>query len=329
MTGTGVAGTGGVIQNTTNSGVQATSTSLLNLTQMTFQQNGDAVNEGAIRLIDLTGPSAITTPFITSSREDGIYLSNQTGGGGALTIQGPNCFIQNNNVTTGNAGINILSGGSRNTTVTVTNCAFTGNRTIAIHADAGDSSTLTTTITNNSITRGMSNPGNQGIEVSAAGTATHTFTIQNNSVGSAGVSGLTSTGINVFNGSTAGALLQGRVSLNSVQNDPTAAAGTSNGYGIRVFNSDRARTKVRVTSNTARGSNTDYGILAESSAPAALPAAPRAGSTSTVSNNTVGVAAGALDLIRVQGRNFNTVCSKISGNDDFVGFPVPVGFFSI
>src|SRR5204863_1549963 len=112
VTGNGSADTGGTIQNTTNSGIEASSTAFLNLTFMKLANNGNAVNEGGIRLTNITGPSNITSPNISGSAEDGIYLSNTTGSSGKIAIQGPSCAIANNSATTGNDGVNILAAGT-------------------------------------------------------------------------------------------------------------------------------------------------------------------------------------------------------------------------
>ena len=63
------------------------------------------------------------------------------------------------------------------------NCSFSGNRAVSIGADAADSSTLNVTITNNTITQGSPNHGNQGIQVSDAGNGNVTFDVESNKVG--------------------------------------------------------------------------------------------------------------------------------------------------
>src|SRR5205814_2405445 len=115
----------------------------------------------------------------------------------------------------------ILAATSANVTATVDNCTFHGNRAVSIGADAADNSTLNVTITNNTITQGSPNHGNQGIQVSDAGNGNVTFLVDSNKVGTPDgttASPLMNTGINIFNGSAGVAQMKGRVSSNTVIN---------------------------------------------------------------------------------------------------------------
>src|SRR5207253_1315897 len=78
VTGTGSAGTGGTVQNSTDSGVLATTTKNLILSSMNITNNSNAVNEGGIRMTDVTGTGAITSSSVSGSAEDNIYLRNDT-----------------------------------------------------------------------------------------------------------------------------------------------------------------------------------------------------------------------------------------------------------
>jgi hypothetical protein len=227
-------------------------------------------------------------------------------------------------------GINLLAATSANLTATVSGCSWSGNRSIAIKADSADNSTLNITITNNVITQGSPNHGNQGIEVSDAANGNVTFLVNNNKVGTPDgttVSPLLNTGINIFNGSGVGnPVMAGRVSNNIVFNDPTFPSGSSNGFGIRVFNSNLAQIRAKVLSNTVKNVNTDYGILAESSGTTAAPSGTIGRLDVDIESNNVTVNTGALDAIRAQARNFNTVCAKIASNTAPLG---GTGFFGI
>jgi hypothetical protein len=111
-----------------------------------------------------------------------------------------------------------------------------------------------------------------------------------------------------------------------VINDGTVAAGSSNGFGIRVFNSNLAQIRAKVLSNTVKNVNTDFGIQAESSGTAAAPTAPHGRLDVDIESNNVTVNTGALDGIRAQARNFSTVCAKIASNIAPLG---GTGFFGI
>jgi VCBS repeat-containing protein len=329
VTGTGGAGSGGTIQNSTNSGILATSTKNLSLTSMNITNNGNAVNEGGIRMTDVTGSGGITSSTVSGGFEDNIYLRNDTATALTFTIHGPSCSITNNSSVSGNNGINILAATSANVTATVDGCSFSGNRAVTIGADSADNSTLNVTIKNNTITQGSPNHGNQGIQVSDAGNGNVTFDVENNKVGTPDgttVSPLMNTGINIFNGTAGNSVMAGKVINNVVLNDPTFLVGVSNGFGIRVFNSNLAQIRAKVTGNTVRNVNADYGILAESSGTAAAPTAPHGRLDVEISSNNVNVNAGALDAIRAQARNFNTLCGKIASNTTLGG---GAGFFGI
>jgi hypothetical protein len=322
VTGTGSAATGGTIQNSTDSGILGSSTRAPNLSFMNFTNNGNAVNEGGVRLTNISGTGQLTSSTVTGGFEDNVYLSNTSGTLSGFPIQGPNCTISNNNSSSGNTGVTVLAAGTSSMTVTVDNCSFTGNRSDTIHTDAGDSATLTSTITNNTITGGSPNQGNIGIEVTAAGSANVTYDVSGNKVGTPDgttADPLLNTGINIFDGTALTSTMVGKVTNNVVMNDTSVPSGTSNGFGIRVFNSNLANIRAKVTGNTVKGVNTDYGILVESSGTTSAPGSGHARVDVQVSNNNVDVQSGALDAIRLQARNFNTLCGVITANTTDAG----------
>jgi hypothetical protein len=96
------------------------------------------------------------------------------------------------------------------------------------------------------------------------------------------------------------------------------------GFGIRVFNSSNSSLYANVSNNTVSNVALDYGILVESSG----------GTTAgqgvvqvAVTGNNASVLSGALDAIRVQARNTNTVCGRISTNTTNAGGTGFVGLF--
>ena len=311
VTGTGTAGSGGTIQASTDSGIQANGAANLNLSWMTIQNNGNALNEGGIRLVNVTGSGQLTSSTVTGSFEDNVYLSN-TGGVPltAFNIQGPNCSIGNNNTTFGNTGVFVLAKNTATMSVTVDNCAFSGNRTDTIHTDAADSSNLTSTITNNTITAGTggANQGNIGINVTAALTSTLTYDVENNKIGTNGGtnSPLLNHGVNVFAGNSA--TVSGKVIANTIV---LAGAGMS-GTGIRVFQSDSGSLSAKVVNNTVSNVGLDYGIDATDNG--TLNVATTGKLNIGVVNNNVSVLSTAINAIHVRGRRDTTTCASITGN---------------
>ena len=286
--------------------------------------------DGSIILLQATGTGAITNSIISGGYEDNVRIQNSSGTLSSFNVTGST--ITNNGSIKGNMGFAALATTTANMTVSVSGTTFQGNRTIAVKGDAADSSTLNFTALNNTIIAGSPNQGNQGIEVSDAGAGQVTFDIEGNSIGTpdnfATKQGLMNTGINVFNGTASTANMTGVVENNKVQNDDVNFSSTqSNGFGIRVFNSNLASIQANVTGNKVRGVTTDYGILAEASGTTSAPAAGRGELDVAVTNNDVLVNSGALDDIRLQARNFSTICGRVTGNTTGSGGTGFVGIF--
>jgi hypothetical protein len=298
--------TGFTLANTVISGVNGTDAS------------GDG--EGSIYFDGLFGTGSISSSTISGALVDNVHISNTSGTLTSFTVSGST--IRDNSSGSGNVGIQFLSKTTANMTATVQNSSFHGNRTVALRGDAGDSSTLNVTFTGNTIVAGSPNQGNQGIEISKALTSTVTFVCDGNKVGTPDGTtnqALGNTGINIFSGATAGSMT-GTVKNNIVIN---AGAGIS-GFGIRVFNSNLGSMNVNVANNTVSNVGLDYGILCESSGAAS----PGGLLAVALTGNTSNVLAGALDAMRVQARNSNQICAKVSGNSStsagtgFVGLTV-------
>jgi hypothetical protein len=184
------------------------------------------------------------------------------------------------------------------------------SRTETIHTDTADSSNLTATITNNVITGGTggNNQGNIGINVSTALTSTQTYDVQNNKIGTDGVTNapLLNTGINVFAAGTSTAT--GKVVGNTVR---LAGAGVS-GTGIRLFQQDSGTLNAKVETNTVSNVGFDFGIDATDNGSGI--GASTGKLNIGVRNNNVSVLSGAINAIRVRGRRDTTTCASITGN---------------
>ncbi len=319
ITGTGSVGTGGTIQNSTGSGILITTSKDLNLAWMTVSGNGNAGGEDGIRLIEVTGSGGLSNMHVSGSAEDNIYLNDSTGTLSAFSISGASCLITDNDSSIGNTGITVLSRLTANVTVTIDGCSFHGNRSDTIHTDAGDTSTLDATITNNVITQGSPNHGNIGIDVTTAGSATVTFQVDGNKIGTPDgttESALMNDGINIFNGSLTSpspASITGTVKNNVVLNDSSFAPGSSNGFGIRVFNQGFGTLAANISGNKVRNVTADYGIFANVASNGGN-AAVQGTTTVGVTNNDVSVGTGALDAIRVEARGNSVMNALISGN---------------
>lgn len=330
VTGTGTAGSGGTIQgmsgsgialtNATNvrlsymsvtgnagSGLNASSVTGLMLTSLNVQASGDA----GLHLNELGGTNSITGTEVSGSTTDNVRVSNATATLGSLSLSG--CTIRNNNATSGGAGIAVSAPSSAVMSVSVQGCAFSGNRLIALSGGAAGTSHLTLSALNNTFTAGAAGhpQGNQGIQVTASGSGQVTYDITGNDI-----SGLANTGINVFAGESA--TMSGHVRSNTVTN-----TGGS-GFGIRVFQSALSSVRANVDGNAVSNVGFDYGILAEASGGTL---AGQGRMDLALTNNSSSVLSSALDAIRVQVRNTNTLCARVSGNTTDTGGDFSYGLY--
>jgi hypothetical protein len=319
--GTGSNTSGGLIQKSSGDGISLTDTKNVSLSFMDVDNNAtggvvglrvnsitmascrlrgntNALAQSGLELIDLSGASTVTSTLVSGSVENNVTVTNNTTTG---SITMTNCTAQNNSNASGNIGMLFASANTGNLSATVNNAILNGNRTIALRGDAADSSTLTLNVLGATITPGTAgNPqGNQGVEVASALTS-----VVNTDIENVNVTGLGNTGINVFagNSSNVTAIVKNNTVVNTF-----VSAGASNGFGVRVFQSLNATVSARVESNNVSEVSTDYGILAEAS-----------GGSGTMKismiNNTSNTRPGALDAIRIQARDSNTVCARFSGN---------------
>ncbi|MGH3767415.1 MAG: hypothetical protein ACRDTX_20055 [Pseudonocardiaceae bacterium] len=273
-------------------------------------------------LTNLRGTSTVTDTEVSGSTEDNVRVINNSGTLGGITFSG--CTIKNNSTTSGNVGISVQSTQTAVMNgVVIDGCTFTGNRSVSLAGDTADSSQLAITARNNVITAGSPNQGNQGIEFASSLTSQITYDIDSNKVGTDGTTNapLKSTGINVFasNDSTS----TGKVRNNTVVN---AGAGQS-GSGITVSQAVNAILRANVSGNTVSNVGLDFGIEVDGGSSSNPSLNPHAVPTDVaLTGNNVSVLPGALDAIRAQARNLDTMCARISANTTSAG---GTGFFGL
>jgi hypothetical protein len=108
-----------------------------------------------------------------------------------------------------------------------------------------------------------------------------------------------------------------------VRNNTITNAGANvSGSGIRVVNANTGSLNGLITFNTVSNVGLDYGIFADSAGGNTLgQGLMQVGVTS----NNVSVLSTSLDGIRVQARQSNTVCGRVTGNTATAG----AGFFGV
>ena len=141
VTGTGAAGTGGTIQNTTGDGVSLSSASSVSLSFMNvinnlgngirgnnvtgftlasstvdnndFDNNGAAADEAGLHFTNLLGTASITSTTVSNHPEDNARILNSSGTLSQLTITS-STFRDTDTVSPGNNGLLIQGDGSAN-----------------------------------------------------------------------------------------------------------------------------------------------------------------------------------------------------------------------
>ena len=88
VTGTGIAGSGGVINASGDDGITVTSSAQLSLAWMNITNNGNAANDEGINLVNVSGTLTLTNLTVTGSAYNNLRLDNTTGTISNLTISG-------------------------------------------------------------------------------------------------------------------------------------------------------------------------------------------------------------------------------------------------
>lgn len=336
--GTGSAGSGGTIQNSTGDGILLASTtnpsfSYMNLTSnggngikgsavnglsvlsSTISSNGNdaATDESGILLSELTGtsggsnPTVISNTTISNNHEFQVQISNSAGTLGDLQIT--NSTISSNGAS-GVAGnlVNFLASSSAAMTLNVTGSSFTGNApatATGVHADASGG-----TVTANVSTSTFTN-NNAAVNVSAALGGSITYDVHDNAT----VTGNRSHGLNEFIAANTTGSAHGKFRDNVVGTLGVVNSGSETGYGIRVQNEAIATNPVLMTGNTVQeltssAVNVNHGISAYTYA------SPQTTSVTATGNLLRNVTAGRAI---VASQNFTvgsggTTCTDISGN---------------
>ncbi|HEX9943917.1 MAG TPA: hypothetical protein VGG03_18035, partial [Thermoanaerobaculia bacterium] len=331
--GTGGAGTGGTIQNTTGDGIFLTSTFGVSLSSMivnsgdedgidgtsvngfsitgsSVTDNGNVANEEGISFSNVSGAVSITNTTVTGNAYNNLRIDNTTGTISSLTISGSS--FSNNLAVVGNHGALIeIRGNSQLTTASITGTTFSGNEVMGIQVTSNDTAVVSDftisgcTITNNEL----------GIDFSKSQTSSMQFKILNNTT----FTGQNSHGINLFTAVGAGTTgnFQGRIQGNTIGNAGVAGSGSAIGNCIRVNINGDANADIVLDGNTVRQCPNGRGIEV-------IGRNGTGGLDVTITNNNVDTNApsNSLAAILVQS-NCATVCNTV--RSDVRGNTVPAG----
>lgn len=334
MTGSGAAGTGGTIQNTTGPGILLSNAAGISLARMniqngdddgirgttvtgftlansTVQNNGDAIGafnagDNGLDFTDLSGTASISNSTITGSFHNNIIIRNSTGVLSGLTVTG--ATISNNVSTMDGDGFLFEASGTANMSVTVSGSTFSAHQGDHFQAAALNSGVLNVIFSGNTLSGGHANPLGQGITINAA-------------TGPPGYLGSVSYDIdgNIINGAISNAIfvglgtsaatssMTGRIRNNTIGTSGAALSCSTQANGVYVDARSNGTFTSQVNNNVIRQC-LDRGILSEAGDGDSV-------LNLTVTGNTIDqqVALGAREAIQT---NHGITSTNVFGNVD-------------
>jgi hypothetical protein len=288
VTGTGAAGSGGTIQNTTSdsialsatrdvslasmnvlnsleSGILGSAVTGLNLAGSTLTGNGDDSGDVGIKVTNLWGTSAWSDLSVTGSELANVFIDNTSGTLSSLAVTGASHFDSLGTAFGGNSFLLNIRGTAAMTSGSITGATFAHNapaRGISVQAQEagriGDGSGNAFTVQSSTFT-------NNGLQASfeQSGTADLTFRLLDNGQGvpmTMPADG-TSHAVNVFSSSnTTGGTVRGRIAGNRIGDAGTAGSGSAIGNGIRALIQGRTAATLLIDANVIRQTPQARGI---------------------------------------------------------------------
>jgi hypothetical protein len=284
ITGTGTAGTGGTIRDTSGDGIRLVGTLAPSLNQMTVTSNlgngiqgGDGTAGGVvtgatlqnlvvssngtdtgaedgIKFQGLVGTASFSGLNVSGSARNNVSVINNTGTLTSLTISGSS--IHDNHATLGSSGLVLIGDGSASMTTTVGTTTFATNRVNGILAQTNGASNLTVTVNGGTYTNHF-----VAVEFSHASTGSLTGTLTGATITNAinGCSGTASpcgVPVNLFMGTNAGSdatsVLRATITNNTINN-----GGSANAPGIWMHTGTptRGHARLLITGNTITNVN--------------------------------------------------------------------------
>jgi hypothetical protein len=288
VAGTGAAGTGGTIQNSSGAGIDLMSTRSpsfsfmnvqnggddgirgssvngFNLSSSSVSNNGNAVNESGLDFVGgLTGTASISSTNVTGSAENNLIVTNASG---TLNLTVTGGSFSNTSALVGNDGIHLDANTTAAIIASITGATFSNSRgdhfQFATNATSTGSSNVT--FSNNTLTGAAGNLG-AGITLSTDASSDTAFTLANNNVQGAVSSAIT---VDLGTNSTAGGTLSGTISGNTIGTAGVVNSGSSQFNGITTYANGNGTMTVAIANNLIREYNNFAGIDARIRAGAA------------------------------------------------------------
>ncbi len=350
VTGTGAAGSGGTIQNSSGDGISLTSTENVRLAYMNVTNNlGDGIggsningflidnmlisgngndtgtDESGINISELTGtasngarPTGIFNSTIQNNYEFEVQITNSTGTlanfqvvNSTVSYTGANAASAHGNL------INFLGTGTSSMGISVSGSNFTGNWNAASPPTLVTGSGLFADSSGTSMTVQVSGStftnNNNGINVSTGpGSTTLTYNIDNNNF-----VGTRANVINDFQNGNAPftRLVNGRITNNIIGNNAVTNSGSNVGAGISISNEGGVNANYYINGNTIQQIQTSQGIVVNVGLVGQ--ATGNLTTNATITNNIIRNINGSRGLVVNNNQNtggFPTVNVSISGN---------------
>ncbi|HEX8126840.1 MAG TPA: Ig-like domain-containing protein [Allosphingosinicella sp.] len=325
VTGTGTAGSGGTIDNSTGVGISLTSTAHVSLDRMVIQNgdndginasgvnnftlknstvlnNGDADEEHGVDLLNVTGALLIDNVTVRGSFEHNFKLNNTAGTLDTLNIK--NSTFDHLALQSGAAGGNgvliVTNNSAVITKASISDSTFRNNFSNGILVNVenssriGDNDAAANSTNGFVVSHNTFDDNNIAIQFGVFHNADLTVDIQNlNTIindGRRGTSGSTSTSTAIVVGSSAtagaGSTLNARIDNNTIGDNNLAGSGSSIGNGIRVIVQGLTDATILINNNRVYETPSGRGIEATFLGPQDdLGTVPT--SDITVTNNTV------------------------------------------
>jgi hypothetical protein len=268
VTGTGVAGSGGAILASTGAGVNLTNTGPVSLTDFavtgggddglrgtgvnglellrtTVSNNGNAVGERGLDLVNLTGISGIVDSAVTGNATDGVSIVNSAG---TLDLTVTGTTFGNALGALANDGLNIAGNGTSLIRASITDSIFVNNRGdhFQFATDSAATSTSHVTFNDNVLTTTSAAVLGGGISIGTNGAADLFFAVEDNNIQGARVSAISSSSTSP----TAAGEMHGSISGNTIGTSGVVGSGSQTGNGINVTSNGNGTTTILVEDNT-------------------------------------------------------------------------------
>jgi hypothetical protein len=272
---------------------------------------GNAVEEGCVKMRNLTGTSAITNSELAFAGEDVVEIYNPAGGTLLLNVDN-STFRDTQSAANGGCGI-IARNDAGTMTVNVNNSNFNRIRTTGLKTVANLTATADVDVTGNTFDPGAAPGVGIGIDLDADNTATLRFNIQANTK----IYSRNGPAVNIFGDNSAN--INGRINNNSDIRVLSNPGGSQVGSGVRVNLNKNATGKIEIKSNTINIASDDAGI--DVSGIGKTTANP-GGATNTLDNTitgnniTIGATStyGILIIAASNAGDTNAMCSNVANN---------------